>query len=282
MAAMAAQHGARRRRRPRHGGARFGRNGGSRTVTRGARGHKLEARPTDDHWGGDAVVVASRALETKYRIAETAMALFLEQGYECVTVEAVADASQVSRRTVFRYFDGKDELAFPDHTERLKLLSRHLVEPTASRSPVEVVMAATEAVMLDFLQHPELVLRRYRLTRVVPELRKREVLENERYVSLTRAYLRKHLPKDSPPFLPMALSSLIDAMHRSALSNFARSDGKTDALGELRQGLDWVRQLLAGDPNTASPLILAVLPDSPKVRRALTALRDEAREELGS
>jgi AcrR family transcriptional regulator len=225
-------------------------------------------------------VAATRALETKYRIAETAMALFLEQGYECVTVEAVADASRVSRRTVFRYFDGKDELAFPDHSERLKLLSRHLVKPTGNRTPVDVVMAATEAVMLDFLQHPELVLRRYRLTRVVPELRKREVLENERYVSLTRAYLREHLPEDSPPFLAMALSTLIDAMHRSALGNFARSDGKTDAYGELRQGLEWIRQLLAGDPNTASPLLVAVLPDTASVRRKLVALRDEARKEL--
>ncbi|MGJ3559982.1 TetR family transcriptional regulator [Streptomyces sp. INA 01156] len=74
--------------------------------------------------------MAERGLETKYRIAETAMALFLEQGYESVTVEAVADASQVSRRTVFRYFDGKDELAFPDHSARLELLARHLVKPT--------------------------------------------------------------------------------------------------------------------------------------------------------
>lgn len=225
-------------------------------------------------------MAAERALETKYRIAETAMALFLEQGYESVTVEAVADASRVSRRTVFRYFDGKDELAFPDHSERLKLLSRHLVKPTGSRSPVDVVVAATEAVMLDFLQRPELVLRRYRLTRLVPELRKREVLENERYVALTRAYLREHLPADSPPFLPMALSALIDAMHRSALSDFARSDGKADAYAELQQGMEWIRQLLAGDPNTASPLILAVLPDTPSVRRTLSALRNETREEL--
>ena len=42
---------------------------------------------------GESVAV-TRALETKYRIAETAMQLFLDQGYESVTVEAVADASR--------------------------------------------------------------------------------------------------------------------------------------------------------------------------------------------
>ncbi|GAB3451657.1 TetR/AcrR family transcriptional regulator [Actinophytocola sediminis] len=219
-----------------------------------------------------------RALETKYRIAETAMALFLEQGYESVTVEAVADASQVSRRTVFRHFDGKDELAFPDHSARLELLSRNLVPPTGSRTPVDVVIAATEAVLRDFLSRPELVLRRYRLTRLVPELRKREVLEHERYVALTRAYLRDHLPAESQPFLPMALAALIDAMHRSALGNFARADGTTDAIAELEAGMEWIRGVLAVDPATGCPLLLAVLPDTAAVRQSLTALRDEAKD----
>jgi hypothetical protein len=145
---------------------------------------------------------------------------------------------------------------------------------------VDVVIAATEAVMLDFLSRPELVLRRYRLTRLVPELRKREVLENERYVALTRAYLRDHLPKDGPPFLPMALSALIDAMHRSALGNFTRSGGKVDAYAELKDGMEWIRQLLAAEPSTGSSLLLAVLPDTAAVRRTLSALRDEATDQL--
>lgn len=225
-------------------------------------------------------MAVERALETKYRIAETAMALFLEQGYESVTVEAVADASRVSRRTVFRYFDGKDELAFPDHSARLELLARNLVEPAGGRSPVEVVIAATEAVMLDFLSRPELVLRRYRLTRLVPELRRREVLENERYLALTRAYLRDHLPEDGPPFLPMALSALIDAMHRSALGNFTRSGGTSDAYAELEDGMEWIRRLLTAEPTTGEPLLLAVLPDTAAVRKALSVLRDEAHDVL--
>jgi AcrR family transcriptional regulator len=225
-------------------------------------------------------VAVDRALETKYRIAETAMALFLEQGYESVTVEAVADASQVSRRTVFRHFDGKDELAFPDHSARLELLSRNLVKPAGGRTAVEVVIAATEAVLLDFLSRPELVLRRYRLTRLVPELRGREVLEHERYVALTRAYLRDHLPGDSPPFLSMALAALIDAMHRSALGNFTRGDGTTDAFAELAEGMEWIRRMLSAEQGAGTPLLLAVLPDTAAVRQSLSALRAEVQDLL--
>ena len=221
-------------------------------------------------------LATERALETKYRIAETAMALFLEQGYESVTVEAVAAASQVSRRTVFRHFDGKNELAFPDHSQRLALVQRHLEDGGPDDDPVEVVIAATEASLRDFLEHPGLVLRRYQLTRVEPELRKRELVEHERYVVLTRAYLREHMSEDGAPYLPMALAALIDAMHRSALGNFARSNGRTDAMAEMEAGMDWIRGLLH-QPSVDSgpaPLLLAVLPDSPEVRRSLDSLRE--------
>jgi AcrR family transcriptional regulator len=209
------------------------------------------------------------------------MALFLEDGYGNVTVEAVAEASRVSRRTVFRHFATKDELAFPDHTERLGLVERCLLEADSNTDPVEAVIAATEESMRDFLSRPELVLRRYKLTRVVPELRKREVIEHERYVTLTRSYLRDHLPADTPRFQPTALAALIDAIHRSALGDWVRSGGTTDAVAELEAGMAWVRQLVVHQSSfSASPLLLAVLPDAPQTRRVLASLRDTAEKLL--
>ena len=145
-----------------------------------------------------------------------------------------------------------------------------------------MVIAATEASLRDFLEHPGLVLRRYQLTRVEPELRKRELVEHERYVVLTRAYLREHMPEDGAPYLPMALAALIDAMHRSALGNFARSNGQTDAMAELEAGMDWIRGLLHQQSvdGVPAPLLVAVLPDSPQARRSLTSLRDSAERQL--
>src|SRR4051812_26573162 len=205
------------------------------------------------------------------------MALFLEEGYGNVTVEAVAEASRVSRRTVFRHFATKDELAFPDHTERLGLVERCLVEADSHTDPVEAVIAATEESMRDFLSRPELVLRRYKLTRVVPELRNREVIEHERYVTLTRSYLRSHLPPDTPPFQSMALAALVDAIHRSALGDWARSGGATDAVAELGAGMEWIRRLMVHQSTfSTTPLLLAVLPDAPLTRRVLSSLRDAA------
>lgn len=216
-----------------------------------------------------------RAREAKYRISETAMGLFLEQGYESVTVEAVADAAAVSRRTVFRHFGGKDELPFPDHSERLALVASHLDGASAGEDPLEVVIAATEASLRDFVSRPQLVFRRYRLTRLVPELRNREIVEHERYIALTSAYLREHLPDGTPSFQALGLASLVDALHRTALGNWARSEGATDPLAELKAGVEWVRSLTAHRTDGA-PLLVAVVPDNAETRRALTSLRDGA------
>lgn len=221
------------------------------------------------------------ARESKYRIAETAMALFLEQGYASVTVEAVADAARVSRRTVFRYFAGKAELPFPDHSERIAQLERSLNAAAPETGPVETVIAATEDSLRDFLSRPQLVFRRYRLTRLVPELRNREIVEHERYVAVTSAYLRQHLPPGSPRYQSMGLAALIDAMHRAALGSWARSEGKTDALAELRAGMEWVRSLAShAHTGPADQLLLAVLPDTPAVRQALVSLQRSATEVL--
>jgi AcrR family transcriptional regulator len=226
-------------------------------------------------------VTSRKILETKYRISETAMALFLKEGYANVTVEAVAEASGVSRRTVFRHFESKDELVFPDHTERRGLVERCLAESAPGTDPVDAVIAATEQSLHDFLGRPDLVLRRYKLTRVVPELRRREVVEHERYVALTRSYLRDHLPPDAAPFQSMALGALIDAIHRSALGNWVRTGGATDPVAELAAGMEWVRRLMDHQSGfSAAPLLLAVLPDTPQTRRVLTSLRDTAEDLL--
>lgn len=209
------------------------------------------------------------------------MALFLKEGYANVTVEAVAEASNVSRRSVFRHFESKDELVFPDHTERLGLVERCLLESGPDTDPVDAVIAATEESLRDFLSRPELVLRRYKLTRVVPELRKREVIEHERYVALTRSFLRDRLPPDAPSFQSVALAALIDAIHRAALGNWVRNGGATDPVAELAAGMDWVRRLMVHQSTfSTAPLLLALLPDTPHTRRVLTSLKDAAEELL--
>lgn len=48
--------------------------------------------------------------ETRRRIAETGLRLFIEKGFEETTLDEVAEAAGISRRTFFYYFKTKDDL----------------------------------------------------------------------------------------------------------------------------------------------------------------------------
>ena len=50
--------------------------------------------------------------ETRARIADTALRLFKERGFDQTTVADVAAAADVSVKTVFNYFPAKEDLFF--------------------------------------------------------------------------------------------------------------------------------------------------------------------------
>ncbi|MFJ8490581.1 TetR/AcrR family transcriptional regulator [Streptomyces sp. NPDC094038] len=49
---------------------------------------------------------------TRQAIADAALHLFLERGYERVSIRDIADAADVSTATVFKHFSGKEALVF--------------------------------------------------------------------------------------------------------------------------------------------------------------------------
>ena len=52
-------------------------------------------------------------------IAEAGMALFLDQGFEETTVDQIAEAAGISRRSFFRYFATKEDVVLGDMIEQL-------------------------------------------------------------------------------------------------------------------------------------------------------------------
>jgi AcrR family transcriptional regulator len=55
-----------------------------------------------------------KARETRARIAEAGLELFVSQGFAATTIDQIAAAANVGRRTVFRHFPSKETILF-DH-----------------------------------------------------------------------------------------------------------------------------------------------------------------------
>ncbi|MFG2548415.1 TetR family transcriptional regulator [Streptomyces sp. NPDC048581] len=82
---------------------------------------------------------------TRDALLRTALELFTTQGYEHTTVDDIADAVDVSQRTFFRYFAGKEEaaLALQDITVA------HFLEAVRERPPHEAPMEALRQSVLE-------------------------------------------------------------------------------------------------------------------------------------
>ena len=76
---------------------------------------------------------------THEQIAATALELFSERGYHATTVADIANAVDVSVRTVFGYFATKEDILFADHLALEQGLEEALHERAAAVSALETL-----------------------------------------------------------------------------------------------------------------------------------------------
>ncbi|MEV0379320.1 TetR family transcriptional regulator [Nonomuraea sp. NPDC050643] len=69
--------------------------------------------------------------ETRQAVHEAALRLVTEHGLDAVTVESIADAANISRRTFSNYFDGKEDALLYGEEQRI----RRLVEQVRAQPP---------------------------------------------------------------------------------------------------------------------------------------------------
>jgi AcrR family transcriptional regulator len=76
---------------------------------------------------------------THQLIASTALDLFAENGYHATTVADIADAAEVSERTVFGYFASKEDILFDDHLALEQGLEEALVHRADDVTALDVL-----------------------------------------------------------------------------------------------------------------------------------------------
>src|SRR5258707_14331663 len=78
--------------------------------------------------------------QTRERLTRVAMALFLERGFEATTLDDIASAADISRRSFFHYFASKEDVVFAWHEES----TAALIAAVAARPANESMLAAAE------------------------------------------------------------------------------------------------------------------------------------------
>lgn len=90
--------------------------------------------------GGGAWLRAIRKEAKQETVIEAALRLFEEKGYDATTIDEIAAASGVSRRTLFRYFPSKEQLVFGPVEEYLEALVRTIDEAGVDEADASVLV----------------------------------------------------------------------------------------------------------------------------------------------
>jgi AcrR family transcriptional regulator len=119
-----------------------------------------------------------------------AVQLFLERGYERTTVEDIAAAAGMSRRSFFRYFPSKEDVVFGEAGD----VAERVAEAIRDRPAGEAAWACLRAVLREWQDATHAAqpdLRTLQLIEEAPALRARLHAERDRMRELIGAALRE-------------------------------------------------------------------------------------------
>jgi AcrR family transcriptional regulator len=85
--------------------------------------------------------------ETRQALRDAAHRLFAEKGFTQTTIDDIAEASDVSRRTFFRYYDSKDDLLRSDVSDLLPAMLAALRARPADEPPFAALLAALSTLI---------------------------------------------------------------------------------------------------------------------------------------
>jgi AcrR family transcriptional regulator len=127
--------------------------------------------------------------QTRERLTRAAMALFLERGFEATTLDDIAAAADISRRSFFHYFASKEDVVFAWHEET----TAALIAAVEARPAGESMLTAAEnaiSAMAGQLEPGEAIAMA-RLKRDNPALQARDQVKYEKLERALAAALEK-------------------------------------------------------------------------------------------
>ena len=129
--------------------------------------------------------------DARGRLAQAAMELFHERGFPRTTVEDIAARAGLTERTFFRYFTDKREVLFWGSSALEKFLVASIDGAPKTTAPLDVVIAAVDAMSALFEARRPHSRKRQALIAAHQELQERELIKLASLASAVAAGLRK-------------------------------------------------------------------------------------------
>ena len=172
-------------------------------------------------------------------LEEAALALFGERGFDAVTIDDIAAAADVSRRTFFRYFASKEDVILSDHPKRLDELQAALDRRPGDEPALTALRNAILSLAGTYQEDREHMLRRFRLVTTTPSLEARSLCLQRNWETAVTEMLAARMGVDPATDLrPGVVASTTMAAMRIATANWLAADGQGDVMEIVAAALD--------------------------------------------
>jgi AcrR family transcriptional regulator len=180
---------------------------------------------TESAQGRENVIVLSprnrRRTKLTAGIERVALSLFLKYGFSAVTVDQIADAADISKRTFFRYFASKEDLLLGDHQRYDETLARAVAKERPDQSAVRMLRDILLEMGHEVEADAEVARLRLALFRKYPETMSGAFEQQRAWNSTLTAVVAQRMGlDDSRDMRPALIVSVMMAAGNVALHNW--------------------------------------------------------------
>jgi AcrR family transcriptional regulator len=177
---------------------------------------------------------ARKRRETRQRIARAGLRMFLANGFDATTLEMIATAADISRRTFFHYFDSKDDILTVWESEVADAFRAAIAGQPPRAGPLAVVRGALLGVIALYETQEAVAIDR--LMRSTETLRARKWANYERYErAVVAAALTERWPKPNQQQKLQLVAMLGVGALRLAVEKWAGNGYQGRLAGHLEQ-----------------------------------------------
>lgn len=181
--------------------------------------------------------------QNRAEVARVALDLFTERGFDHVTVDDIAAAAGISRRTFFRYFESKEAAALPGAHEQISELRAALADQPRDEPLVERLRRATLS-LIDESIDPAETRARLRIIASSPSVRAHSLEQQTHFEAELRQVIAEHLGVDEATHVGARVlaAAMIAAVRAAAEVWLDADDGRS-----LADVLDEAHVVLMGE-----------------------------------
>ncbi|WP_225823587.1 TetR/AcrR family transcriptional regulator [Streptomyces naphthomycinicus] len=181
------------------------------------------------------------------RLAEAALDLYSERGYEQTTVAEIAKRAGLTERTFFRHYADKREVLFAGAGELEKLFVQAVAGAPPEAAPIDALARGLDAVSEVFADRRAYACRRHAVITANAELLERELIKlSSLSAALADTLRRRDVPEPAASLAAEAAVAVFKIGFERWIAT-PENTGACDLAQQVREALAELRVVAAGD-----------------------------------